>query len=399
MRIGIEAFRLYRKHKHGLDMVALELILQLQKIDKINQYFIFCFDEQENNLLYESENLKVVYLPKVTQPIAEQVIMPFLTLKYKLDVLHSTGNTAPLIQFCKQIITLHDIIYLEKKNSFKAGSLYQRIGNAYRRLIVPNVVKRANKIITVSTSERDAIVSRYPQLNNKIEIINNACSSHFFKKPESTMLNTMVRYKLFEEPYILFHGNADPKKNVNNVLLALSLIQKKGGLHFKIVITDISEKKIKNKLNKLGIPQLLPYLKLTNYVSNVDLPDFYNKAHLFLYPSLRESFGIPILEAMSCCVPVITSNCSSMPEIAGDAAYLVDPTSPESIAKGIETVYNDINLREKLIRKGTERVKLYNWKQSAELLRQTYEAIFENKIAINHTPIKINIPKIEKNPL
>ena len=171
MRIGIEAFRIYRQHKHGIDIVALELIRQLQKIDKNNQYYIFCFDEQENNLLYESDNLKIVCLPNVTGPIAEQFIMPFLTLKYRLDVLHSTGNTAPLIRFCKQIISLHDIIYLEKNNTFKGRSLYQRIGNAYRRLIVPNVVKRADRIITVSISERDEIVRRYPQLNNKIEII------------------------------------------------------------------------------------------------------------------------------------------------------------------------------------------------------------------------------------
>jgi glycosyltransferase involved in cell wall biosynthesis len=399
MRIGIEAFRIYRQHKHGIDIVALELIRQLQKIDKNNQYYIFCFDEQENNLLYESDNLKIVCLPNVTGPIAEQFIMPFLTLKYRLDVLHSTGNTAPLIRFCKQIISLHDIIYLEKNNTFKGRSLYQRIGNAYRRLIVPNVVKRADRIITVSISERDEIVRRYPQLNNKIEIIKNACSSHFFKKPESTMLNTIVRYKLFDEPYILYHGNVDPKKNVNNVLLALSIIQKKGTLPFKVVITDISKRKIKSKLNKLGIPQLLPYLTLTNYVSNIELPDIYNKAHLFLYPSLRESFGIPILEAMSCGVPVITSNCSSMPEVAGDAAYFVDPTSPEGIAKGIETVYYDNKLKERLIEKGIDRTSLFSWKQSAELLQQTYISILENKKITTITPFNISIPKVEKNPL
>jgi glycosyltransferase involved in cell wall biosynthesis len=289
--------------------------------------------------------------------------------------------------------------YLEKDNTFKGRSLYQRIGNAYRRLIVPNVVKRAERIITVSTSERDAIVSRYPQLNNKIEIINNACSSHFFKKPESTMLNTMVRYKLFDEPYILFHGNSDPKKNVDNVLLALSIIQKKGTLPFKVVITDISERKIKNKLNKLGIPQLLPYLTLTNYVSNIDLPDIYNKAQLFLYPSLRESFGIPILEAMSCGVPVITSNCSSMPEVAGDSAFFVDPTSPKSIAKGIETVYNDSKLKEKLIQKGNDRIKIFSWKLSAGLLLQTYESILANKKVSINAKINLSIPKVEKNPL
>lgn len=399
MRIGIEAFRIFRTHKHGIDIVALELIRQLQKIDKNNQYFIFCFDEQENNLLYETDNFRIIKVPKVTGPIAEQLILPFLTLKYKLDVLHSTGNTAPLIRFCKHIITLHDIIYLEKNNTLKGGSLYQKIGNAYRRLIVPNVVKRADRIITVSTSERDAIVSRYTQLNNKLEIINNACSSHFFKKPEATMLNTMVRYKLFDEPYILFHGNAEPKKNVNNVLLALSIIQKKGSLPFKIVITDISERKIKSKLNNLGIPQLLPYLILTNYVSNIELPDIYNKAQLFLYPSLRESFGIPILEAMSCGTPVITSNCSSMPEVAGNAAYLVDPTSPKNIAKGIEKIYNDLDLRGKLIQKGFERTKCYNWKNSAELLRQTYESINESKIVVKNSSIKLNISKVENNPL
>lgn len=376
MRIGIEALKIFRKHKHGMDVVAIELIRQLQCIDKSNQYYIFCFDDDDSHILYDTDNFTIVKIKSLPSPIAEQAILPFLTLYYRLDILHSTGNTAPLLSFCKQAITLHDIIYLESNSNIVGGSLYQKIGNFYRKLIVPFVIKRASAIFTVSDSERNVILQKMPELSNRIDVIRNSYSSHFFKKPAGTSLNNIVRYRLPETPYIFLLGNTDPKKNTLNTLKALGLLHNEGKLKCKIVISDLSKRKIKSMLKSINADSLFNEMIITNYISNIDLPDIYNNACLFLYTSLRESFGIPILEAMACGTPVVASNTSAIKETAGSAAYFVNPESPEDIANGIFKLQNNEELRSKLIRLGHEQTKNFNWQKSARILIEAYQHIY-----------------------
>jgi glycosyltransferase involved in cell wall biosynthesis len=377
MRIGIEAFRIFRAHKHGMDIVALELIRQLQKNDKSNQYYIFCFEDDDIHILDETNNFTIIKIKSLPTPIAEQILLPFLTAYYKLDVLHSTGNTAPLITFCKQIVTLHDIIYLEGKSKLKGGSVYQRIGNYYRKLIVPGVIKRAAKIITVSQSEKEIITENIPKLNSKVEVIPNSYSSHFYKKPEGTSLNNSARYKLPLKPFIFLFGNTDPKKNTLNTLKALGIIHKKGKLNCKIVISDLSKRNIKSMLKSLKMEYLINEIIVTNYISNTDLPDIYNNAQVFLYTSLRESFGIPVLEAMSCGTPVVASNVPAIRETAGSAAHFVNPESAEDIAKGILDVISNDELSSKLIHRGHQQVQKFSWQKSALMLIDTYQGICE----------------------
>jgi len=377
MRIGIEAFRIFRAHKHGMDIVALELIRQLQNNDKTNQYYIFCFDDDDSHILHETNNFTIIKIKSLPTPLAEQVLLPFFTVYYKLDVLHSTGNTAPLFTFCKQIVTLHDIIYLEPKSKLKGGSIYQQIGNFYRKLIVPGVIKRASKIITVSNSEKEIITENIPNLHSRVEVIPNSYSSHFYKKPEGTSLNNLVRYKLPEKPFIFLFGNTDPKKNTLITLKALGLIHQQGKLDCKIVISDISKRNIKSMLKSLKMEDLLNEIIITNYISNTDLPDIYNHAQVFLYTSLRESFGIPVLEAMSCGTPVVASAIPAIKETAGSAAHFVNPESAEHIAKGILEVLNNEELSSKLIHRGHQQAKKFSWQKSSLSLIETYQSLYE----------------------
>lgn len=373
MRIGIEAFRIFRKHKHGIDIVALELIKQLQILDKDNEYFIFTFDDNDDSMLYETENFQIVRIPRIPIPIAEQCLLPLLSLKYRLDILHSTGNTSPLFNFCTRIITIHDIIYLEKERSYIGATTYQKIGNLYRRLIVPRVINRSKRIITVSEYEKNRIVALYPHLENRISIIPNSIGSHFCIKPHETTLNTTARYKLPREGYIFLHGNTDPKKNLNRILKALWIIKCKGLLKHKIVISDIARFRIQNRLNKLGISDLENDIILTNYISNVDLPDVYNLAKVVVYTSIRESFGIPILEALACGATVVTSNATAMPETAGRAAILADPYSEEDIAKKIQQALTDEILVDNLKIFAIDQVKKFSWNKSAKLVLGIYD--------------------------
>jgi hypothetical protein len=138
-KIGIEAQRIFRKKKHGMDMVALELIRNLQTIDKKNEYFIYVKEDEDNQILEPSENFHIVKIQASPYPFWEQILLPEQAKKDKIDILHCTSNTAPISLKCKIVLTLHDIIYLENIN-FTKGTPYQIMGNFYRRWNVPKVV-------------------------------------------------------------------------------------------------------------------------------------------------------------------------------------------------------------------------------------------------------------------
>lgn len=383
MRIGIEAFNIFRKKKHGMDIVALEQIKRIQYLDRENTYFIFCFQDSDHFILESTENVKIIKLPKIPSPIAEQFLLPLLAIKYKLDILHSTGNTSPLFLHCKRIITLHDIIYLRKDLLPKGGSTYQKIGNAYRKLIVPIVLPKATTIFTVSETEKEEITKNLPELKNRISVIYNACSGNFTVKPEQSTMASKLKYNLPNEPYYLMHGNTDPKKNTQNTLIAFHLLMKEGKLKRKLVLTDIKFSEVNRIIRKYNLDGLMDYIHLTNYVNHENMVDLYNRAFAFLYPSIRESFGLPILEAMSCGTLVITSNCSCMPEIANQAAILVDPFDPKSIANGIDKIENSELLRSELIEKGVKRSKDFSWSDSAKKLIKLYNHTFQDTLKGN----------------
>ena len=155
MKIGIEAQRIFRTNKHGMDLVAVQLIKNLQRIDHTNQYFIFVNPDEDTQTITETKNFKIIPLRKSPYPIWEQYFLPKAVRKYKLDLLHCTSNTAPLALKIPLVLTLHDIIYLEQFQ-LKLGTLYQRFGNLYRRWVVPRIVNRCHTIYTVSPYEKEA---------------------------------------------------------------------------------------------------------------------------------------------------------------------------------------------------------------------------------------------------
>lgn len=374
MRIGIEAQRIFRKKKHGMDMVALELIKQLQIIDTQNEYFIFVNTMEDKESLQETANFKIVYLKESSYPVWEQYHLPKAVKKYKLDVLHCTSNTAPLYTSVPLVITLHDIIYLEKWN-FTQGTAYQIVGNLYRRWNVPQVVKKARHIITVSNFERGRIADYFKLPTHQLSAIYNGVGIHFKKVSNLAELERTKRTYHLPDNFIFYLGNTDPKKNVMGVLKAFSILKKRGNLDTKLLMLDIDRDYLLNIMQQINDIGLMNDIVFSGYVPNKDLPAIYSQASLFLYPSLRESFGIPLVEAMACEVPIITSNTSSMPEVALDAALLVDPNNPYEIAETIHKLQTDLSLQKQLIQKGLERATHFTWKSNAERTLEIYKKL------------------------
>ena len=172
MRIGIEGQRLYRKNKHGMDMVALELIKNLQLIDAENDYFIFVKPDVDNLCIPQTDNFNIIEIKGGPFPIWEQILLPMAAQKYKCDVLHCTSNTAPLFCNVPVVTIIHDVIFLENNSLFsKGGSLYQKFGNMYRRWLVPLIAKKSKMISTVSEFERNNLIQHFGFGNKIITII------------------------------------------------------------------------------------------------------------------------------------------------------------------------------------------------------------------------------------
>lgn len=371
MKIAIEAQRIFRENKHGMDFVALETIRHLQMIDKDNEYFIFVGPGNDYQGLSESDNFHFIKSDNSNYAIWEQLSLPCAVRKVKPDLLHCTSNTAPICCKTPLVLTLHDIIFLEKRNT-KSLSAYQNLGWYYRRFVVPKILNKCKTVITVSEFEAQRIRNSLPNLKPGIQAVYNGYSSHFkeIENPES-----ISKKYIPHRDFIFFLGNTDPKKNTVRTIKAYSIYAKTVLNPLPLLIADLSKDVIAEILKQENIEFVKHLIFAPGYISNKDLPYIYNAAKLFLYTSLRESFGIPMLEAMACGTPVITSNTSAMPEIAGTGATLVDPFKEEQIASMIIRLIDDKEYYQLQVKYGLERVTHFSWKKTAQELLNIYTSL------------------------
>ena len=384
MRIGIEAQRLFRPHKHGMDRVALELIRSLQKIDKENEYFIFVKPDVDNMVVFSTDNFHIVEIEGGAYPIWEQFKLPKLAKAHNCDILHCTSNTAPLALQMPLVTTLHDVIFKEGsvlEQLTSSASWYQKIGNLYRRLIVNSIVKKSQRLITVSNFERQNISKIYKLDSSKIQTVHNGVNE-CFKAVVDNKARAKVKQKYnLPEHFLLHLGNTDPRKNTARVLKAFYMYIYVYTEDLKLVLVGLNESKLSTILKSIDLEEeLSDKIILTGYVVDTDLPILFSLSELFLFPSLREGFGIPIIEAMACGTPVITSNTSSMPEVAGDAACLVNPNSTENIYEAIAKVRSDKNYKNQLTEKGLARYTKFTWENAARQVLGIYQTFNHNNI-------------------
>jgi len=380
MKIGIEGQRLFRKRKHGMDMVALELIRNLQEIDHENEYMIYVSPDVDKTALHSTPNFRIVELNGGFYPLWEQVALPRAAKKDGCEILHCTSNTAPVNTQIPLVITLHDIIYMESsypKILSGSGTTYQKFGNFYRKLVVPQVIKKSEAIITVSNFEKDRIGEFFGMKDDpRLKAVYNGVGTHFKPATDAAELSRVKsRYKL-PDRFFFFLGNTDPKKNTKGTLKAYSDYITQTGSDILLVMLDFDRGELDKILDQISDRSLIDRIILTGYVTNTDLPAIYSQCTLFLYPSLRESFGIPLLEAMACGVPVITSNTSSMPEIAGDAAFIIDPFKPEEITAAMVKLTSDEKLKKEMVIKGIPQAAKFSWRSMAEQVLAIYQEIY-----------------------
>ncbi|MBO8092488.1 MAG: glycosyltransferase family 4 protein [Prosthecochloris sp.] len=379
MHIGIEGQRIFRRNKHGMDFVALEMIKALEELAPEDHFTVFAAPGEDRDCLESSDNLTIHPVNGSFYPLWEQLSLPIAAGKTGCELLHCTSNTAPLWSPVPLIITIHDVIYLEQQLAASSNpNLYQKLGNRYRKAVVPAVARKALHIITVSHYEKNRLVDCLGLPEEQVSVIYNGVGSHFQPSDAPDRKEHLRRQYNLPEKFLLFLGNTDPKKNLSNVLKAYSIYRRSVQSPLPLLLLDY-DKDLFDTVNAHPDLRIPPgQVILPGYIPNTNLPALYEMSSLFLYPSLRESFGIPVLEAMACGTPVVTSTVTSMPEVAGGAAVLVDPSSPEAIADGIRKALDTPELRDELRQKGFLRASEFTWKRAAQQVLGIYGRCLEN---------------------
>lgn len=299
--------------------------------------------------------------------IWDQTLFRFLVAKHKSDIIFFPIQEGFIYPPVKQIVTVHDLHYLHFDKSMpECKNEINPLRTKLFQFKMPHILERSAAIIAVSESTKQDIVASFGINPDKIHVIYNGYDELRFlviKNPQAIL----DRYGLKLGKYFLFVGSILKHKNIVRLVQAFAKLDSEFVLVIAGVCKDIAYlEEIKKVAEELGISE--DQLRYLEYVSDNDLPYLYNGAISYLLPSLHEGFGVPIIEAMACGTPVITSNCSAMPEVAGDAALLVDPYSVESIANAMREILDNSNRVELLKKAGFERAKIFRWSYSAQKL-------------------------------
>ncbi len=334
MVIGFDGSRAFNKDKTGTENYSYQLLKALRKIDRKNQYIVY--------------TRKTIPWPRFWT----QGGLALQTFKDKLDVLFIPAHTLPVIRKpgLKTIVTVHDLgsEYLPQMHQLKQR-LYLGFMQKYQ-------LKTANKIIAVSNATKEDLVKKVGIDPKKVEVIYEGYDKKLFKP--DTKSNSVKQYYLFV-------GTVQPRKNLERIIKAVAKIGQ------KLVVAG-AKGWMSDEIYKLGAQNKVKFLPpqggRVGRVADQDLPALYRGAKALLFPSLFEGFGLPILEAQACGCPVVTSNISSMPEVAGKGAILVNPYSVDDIVNGIRKIN-----RNKLIKAGFENIKRFSWEKCARETLQVLE--------------------------
>lgn len=372
MKIGIDA-RFYGSIGKGLGRYTQKLIEHLEHIDQKNQYVVFMRKENFDEYQPMNKNFTKVLADYRWYTFSEQLFLPLLLRKQKLDLMHFPHFNVPLLYSGNFIITIHDLILIHfpTLRSTMLNPIWYWVKYAAYKLAIWSAIKRSNKIITVSQFSKKDILERYEISENKVLVTWEACDD-FCRVSKDSFNQVLEKYGIIKQ-YILYVGNAYPHKNLEKLVEAfeqvlsifpdmrLALVGKEDFFYARLK-KFVKERNIRN-------------VQFLGFVNDQELDVLYRFAQCYVFPSLYEGFGLPPLEAMAKGTPVVSSNHPCMQEIYEDAAFYVDARDSQKLADGILKVLNDQALRNELIDKGYRQIEKYSWEKMA---RETLD-VYENK--------------------
>jgi glycosyltransferase involved in cell wall biosynthesis len=360
----------------GIGRYTRELIKALAQQDQNTDYRLFAAGFSPDalppspgrNFTWTPSRISPIWFARFWHRLRTPITIERWTGSVKL--LHAPDFTLPPTRHgTRTILTVHDLSFVREPDTF-TGSL-----RAYLNSVVPRSIQRADLILADSEATRQDIIDIYHTPEAKIRVLYSGVDDHFYPVHDLTVLSQMrEKYRIGSGPYILSVGTVQPRKNYARLIEAfhrlnmpdmkLIIAGGKGWLDAPLY-TRVAELHLQDRVQFLG------------FTPDEDLPALYSAARMFAYPALYEGFGLPPLEAMACGVPVLASNRSSLPEVVGTAAVIVEPLDIDAIVNGLRQILEDNSLRKILINRSQLQVQKFNWQNAARKLRETYEEVLE----------------------
>ncbi len=365
MRIGLNALFLIPGKVGGSETYMRALVRSLQEIDHANDYVLYTNHECAGTFPLTNPRFREVHCPIAASSRAarmgwEQGILPLQALRDRLDVLHSPGYTAPLVLHCANVVSILDLNYHFHPEDWSTAGLWAN------RLLIPQVAKRATHIVTISESSRRAIIDVLHVAPEKISVSLLAAGELAAPAPD-----VVERFGL-DRPYLFTVTASHPHKNVDGLFRAYELLCRDWADAPPLVVVGIRGRHQEQLEATVRGWKGAGRIVFPGWVDAETLAALYRSARLFVFASKYEGFGIPVLEAMSVGVPVVSSNRTSLPEVCGDGAVLVDPDDEGAFAAQLRRLWTDEALRAGFVKKGYAQAARFTWQKTAQATLAAY---------------------------
>lgn len=372
MRIAVNTQALVENGLEGLGWFTFEVLKRIVVAHPEHQ-FIFIFSRPCTDTFLFAPNVEPVVLgPKYGHPLVwlgrYDIFMPIVLKKVKADMYFSPDGWCPMLTGIKKVAVIHDLNFVHHPRWLPFA--YRVYYNIFFKLWA----RSAARLATVSEYSKQDIVDKYGILPDKIDVVYNGVNTTYRSVPADAQSHVRERFT-GGAPYFIFVGATPPRKNIVNLFRAFDRFKQQHPGNHKLVLAGAKKwwaGYIRTEYENMAFREDVVF---TGRVSPEDLNLLISSSEALVYVSLFEGFGIPIVEAMHCETAIITSNCTSMPEVAGDAALLVDPYSPQEIADAMERITTEKALRGELIARGRLRRDIFTWDKTAQLMWQCIEKV------------------------
>ncbi|MBI4318692.1 MAG: glycosyltransferase family 4 protein [Chloroflexi bacterium] len=374
MRIAIDYTAAVNQHA-GIGRYVRGLVDALAAFDTSNEYVLFYAYQRQTK-----PRIAALSKPNFRQraiPVSDRILtilsqrlavpLPMDLLTGPVDVFHSPDFVLPHVRRAVTVLTVHDLSFLLFPECADSGL------RSYLEKAVPRSVARADLITADSLNTKNDLVCLLDAEPERVEVVFGGVDEKFRPLRDDWRLLAAVRRKYrIDFPFILSIGVIEPRKNLGRLIRAYALLKARGGFAHKLLIVGRKGwlyEGVFHTVAELGLDKDVIFL---GYVSDSDLPVLYNLADVFAFPSLYEGFGFPVLEAMACGTPVVSSNRSSLPEVVGEAGLLASPDDVGAIAAALDQMLNDSHLRDDLVQRGLQRARQFTWQRAAERIVEVY---------------------------
>ena len=372
MKIGIDSRSINLHSGSGIGTYTTNLVSNLINDKSIDFNLIWTGENKEN---FIKNNTKLFNTSGRHGGFYETYYIPNLMTSEKVDLYHipQNGIGFPFDWNLNVVVTIHDLIPYIMPETVGKGYLNRFLRD------MPNIISSSRGILTVSEYSKKDILRFFPSYPEDHIYVTPLATNNYFKPlpKDESRLYIKENYKI-NDPFLLYIGGFSSRKNVRNLILAFKDIEKDLKVPHKLLLCGSLKDEgdaLKDLVYSLGLQDKVLF---TGFISDELLPVFYSAADAFVYPSLYEGFGLPPLEAMSCKTPVITSNTTSIPEVTGDSALLINPHDINDLSESIRKLVNDDDLKLELAEKGYKRSLQFSWKQTAEKTINAYKNIIES---------------------